>query len=171
MTLPRCPKCQSEFTYEDGALYICPECAHEWAKAGALQAILYEVNNTFGETHRYLLQLDTLDTGAMRYPQYPDLLWQSLSALTDSQLESLRTGASQATLGWLELAQLSRRYIGKPEALQQAFTDWQRRYVQLSSRLTLPAALRELLNLTPYQPQRIAKGGSERFSRALKTEL
>ena len=34
MTLPRCPKCQSEFTYEDGDLYICPECAHEWDKAG-----------------------------------------------------------------------------------------------------------------------------------------
>ncbi|MCW5300439.1 alkylphosphonate utilization protein [Herbaspirillum lusitanum] len=30
-TLPPCPQCQSEFTYEDGALYICPECAHEWS--------------------------------------------------------------------------------------------------------------------------------------------
>ncbi|EJL86482.1 alkylphosphonate utilization operon protein PhnA [Herbaspirillum sp. CF444] len=30
-TLPACPQCQSEFTYEDGALYICPECAHEWS--------------------------------------------------------------------------------------------------------------------------------------------
>lgn len=29
-TLPACPKCQSEFTYEDGNLYVCPECAHEW---------------------------------------------------------------------------------------------------------------------------------------------
>ena len=28
--LPACPKCNSEFTYEDGSLYICPECAHEW---------------------------------------------------------------------------------------------------------------------------------------------
>ncbi|MFC4024423.1 zinc ribbon domain-containing protein YjdM [Oceanobacillus longus] len=28
--LPDCPKCQSEYTYEDGALYICPECGHEW---------------------------------------------------------------------------------------------------------------------------------------------
>lgn len=28
--LPSCPKCESEFTYEDGLLYICPECAHEW---------------------------------------------------------------------------------------------------------------------------------------------
>lgn len=28
--LPSCPKCNSEFTYEDGGAYICPECAHEW---------------------------------------------------------------------------------------------------------------------------------------------
>ena len=28
--LPQCPKCNSEYTYEDGSLYICPECAHEW---------------------------------------------------------------------------------------------------------------------------------------------
>jgi protein PhnA len=28
--LPPCPKCNSEYTYEDGALLICPECAHEW---------------------------------------------------------------------------------------------------------------------------------------------
>lgn len=28
--LPPCPKCSSAFTYEDGALYVCPECAHEW---------------------------------------------------------------------------------------------------------------------------------------------
>jgi protein PhnA len=31
-SLPPCPKCRSEYTYADGALYICPECAHEWAK-------------------------------------------------------------------------------------------------------------------------------------------
>ncbi len=28
--LPNCPQCGSEYTYEDGTLYICPECAHEW---------------------------------------------------------------------------------------------------------------------------------------------
>ncbi|TAJ81710.1 MAG: alkylphosphonate utilization protein [Gallionellaceae bacterium] len=28
--LPKCPKCGSEFTYEDGANYVCPECAYEW---------------------------------------------------------------------------------------------------------------------------------------------
>ncbi|WP_028311231.1 zinc ribbon domain-containing protein YjdM [Derxia gummosa] len=34
MSLPKCPKCNSEFVYEDGALYICPECSHEWPQAG-----------------------------------------------------------------------------------------------------------------------------------------
>ena len=33
--LPQCPKCNSESTYEDGALLICPECAHEWPKDAA----------------------------------------------------------------------------------------------------------------------------------------
>ncbi|VXC61925.1 zinc ribbon domain-containing protein YjdM [Pseudomonas sp. 8O] len=31
--LPPCPKCNSEYTYEDGDQLVCPECAHEW-KAG-----------------------------------------------------------------------------------------------------------------------------------------
>ena len=30
--LPKCPQCGSEFAYEDGTMYVCPECAHEWAK-------------------------------------------------------------------------------------------------------------------------------------------
>lgn len=29
-SLPKCPKCSSEYTYEDGANFVCPECAHEW---------------------------------------------------------------------------------------------------------------------------------------------
>jgi len=29
--LPNCPKCNSEYTYGDGSLLVCPECAHEWA--------------------------------------------------------------------------------------------------------------------------------------------
>ncbi len=35
--LPKCPTCGSEFTYEDGSMYICPECAHEWSKDGAAE--------------------------------------------------------------------------------------------------------------------------------------
>jgi len=34
-SLPPCPACGSEYTYEDGALFICPECANEWAQDGS----------------------------------------------------------------------------------------------------------------------------------------
>lgn len=27
---PNCPKCNSEYTYEDRHLFVCPECFHEW---------------------------------------------------------------------------------------------------------------------------------------------
>lgn len=37
-SLPPCPKCGSEFTYEDGNAYICPECAHEWSSEAAAPA-------------------------------------------------------------------------------------------------------------------------------------
>ena len=29
-TIPNCPKCDSEYTYEDGNLIVCPECGYEW---------------------------------------------------------------------------------------------------------------------------------------------
>ncbi|OYW54777.1 MAG: alkylphosphonate utilization protein [Hyphomicrobium sp. 32-62-53] len=29
--LPACPKCSSTYTYEDGGLFVCPECANEWS--------------------------------------------------------------------------------------------------------------------------------------------
>ena len=35
MSFPACPQCQSEYTYEDGDQYVCPECAHEWSKSAA----------------------------------------------------------------------------------------------------------------------------------------
>lgn len=33
--LPPCPKCASTYTYEDGVLLVCPECAHEWSPDAA----------------------------------------------------------------------------------------------------------------------------------------
>lgn len=29
--MPKCSSCRSEHTYLDGALFVCPECAHEWS--------------------------------------------------------------------------------------------------------------------------------------------
>lgn len=35
--LPKCIKCGSEYTYEDGDMYVCPECGNEWAKGGSAE--------------------------------------------------------------------------------------------------------------------------------------
>lgn len=33
--LPSCPECGSDYTYLDGAMYVCPECANEWGREEA----------------------------------------------------------------------------------------------------------------------------------------
>ena len=35
--LPKCPACKSEYTYEQGNMYVCPECAHEWSQHGGTE--------------------------------------------------------------------------------------------------------------------------------------
>ncbi len=110
----------------------------------------------YPQASRLLLQLEQPAAASQALGPYRELLWYNLAALSDSQLEALRTGASQNTLGWLSLAQLSRRYIGQPEQLQQAFSAWQQRYPMLASERTLPDAVQQLFNLMPYQPERIA---------------
>jgi protein PhnA len=52
-TLPPCPKCNSEFTYEDGSLCICPECAHEWP---AGEAVASETTKVFKDANGNILQ-------------------------------------------------------------------------------------------------------------------
>ncbi|MCH7385047.1 alkylphosphonate utilization protein [Acinetobacter dispersus] len=47
MSFPNCPQCQSEYTYQDGDLLICPECSHEWKEGEAsaeLQDIIQDAN-------------------------------------------------------------------------------------------------------------------------------
>ena len=48
--LPECPLCNSEYTYEDGSVYVCPECAHEWSRDAAPESVdeQHVVNDAFG---------------------------------------------------------------------------------------------------------------------------
>lgn len=52
-TLPPCPQCKSVYTYEDGGLLICPECAHEWSAESAIAA---EVQRVWKDAHGNILQ-------------------------------------------------------------------------------------------------------------------
>ena len=38
--LPHCPQCNSEYTYADRSLFICPECAHEWTQITSEQLVI-----------------------------------------------------------------------------------------------------------------------------------
>ena len=35
--MPNCPMCQSEYTYEDRGLFVCPECGHEWSESDEVE--------------------------------------------------------------------------------------------------------------------------------------
>lgn len=42
-SLPNCPKCKSEYTYQNESLFICPECAYEWSELTAQESNSDEV--------------------------------------------------------------------------------------------------------------------------------
>ncbi len=50
--LPNCPECNSEYTYQDGPLLVCPSCAHEWSpsdeEASATEADVRVVRDANG---------------------------------------------------------------------------------------------------------------------------
>jgi len=48
--LPNCPKCNSEYTYEDGLLYVCPECGHEWDANATEEEDVFVVKDANGNT-------------------------------------------------------------------------------------------------------------------------
>lgn len=52
--LPNCPKCNSEYTYEDGNLLICPECAYEWVPGAEVEEI--EEQKVFKDANGNVLQ-------------------------------------------------------------------------------------------------------------------
>lgn len=54
MELPNCIQCGSKFVYEDGELYVCPECSFEWQiKASADLAV--EENLVVKDAHGTIL--------------------------------------------------------------------------------------------------------------------
>ena len=46
--LAPCPECGSAYTYESGALLVCPECAHEWEPAAVTASAERVVRDAVG---------------------------------------------------------------------------------------------------------------------------
>ena len=57
--LPNCPKCNSEYTYEDGSLLVCPECAYEWSPEASNEEEVQGVNDNVELAHanKYMRQV------------------------------------------------------------------------------------------------------------------
>lgn len=130
------------------------QAAFLWASAS-----LYQRQQRPYSAARSLLQLDALPQHSDIAEQYPELaeqLWQQLSALSHTEQTNLRVGAGARALGWLNLLDIVRSYLGSPDQLAQALSEWQQRNPQLPKLTQLPAAFQQQLALTPYQPERIA---------------
>lgn len=50
MSLPACPKCSSEYTYQDADLMICPECSHEWKEGEQVTEDTVIIKDAVGNT-------------------------------------------------------------------------------------------------------------------------
>ena len=46
--IPDCPKCHSEFAYEDQGLYVCPECGHEWSRESGAEQSAVQIKDANG---------------------------------------------------------------------------------------------------------------------------
>lgn len=52
----QCPKCHSENIYQDGNLWICPECSNEWsALAATPNEAVKEIDNSIKDAHGNVL--------------------------------------------------------------------------------------------------------------------
>ena len=56
--IPRCPECDCEYTYEDRAMYVCPECGREWpieAETAGAEAAEAEAGNQIKDSNGNVL--------------------------------------------------------------------------------------------------------------------
>jgi len=51
---PVCPECKSEYAYEDGAMWVCPDCGHEWNPSAEPEAVSGGENLVFYAQARLL---------------------------------------------------------------------------------------------------------------------
>jgi protein PhnA len=55
-TLPDCPKCNSVYVYESGALLTCPECGHEWNGTEVAEEVTTVADGVVKDSNGNILQ-------------------------------------------------------------------------------------------------------------------
>lgn len=59
---PNCPQCDSEYTYDDGSLFVCPDCGHEFTQESLAETAESEASATSGYTDAFGTALEDGDT-------------------------------------------------------------------------------------------------------------
>lgn len=53
--VPKCPNCTFEYAYENGSVYVCPECSHEWPIEAAKAEVQVEESNSIKDANGNIL--------------------------------------------------------------------------------------------------------------------
>ena len=110
--LPKCPQCGSEFAYEDGTMYVCPECAHEWSKEAA--AATDEVRVIRDSNGNVLADGDTVTVIKDLGEEHPPCRGRPRHRLQDRwrRGDAAEVGVREEGLALSSLAQLGKRDCG-----------------------------------------------------------
>ena len=84
-------------------------------------------------------------------------IWDTLNRLSDSELQTLRTGAPPDPMsGWMELVELTRLYLQQPDALEGVIPHWQQRYPRHPASTVFIPKLMESMRMAGQPPERLA---------------
>mgnify|MGYP001008623166 CR=1 FL=1 len=129
-SLPRCPACNSEYTYEDGDNFVCPECAHEWPKQAAAETA--EAQKVWKDANGNVLQ----DGDSVRQIKVGPRSQEVLEMVVDMKdsveqaFTSIRDAGDAIRLTSEEIASVSRRVnnaLGEDDSeFRQFFADLRR---------------------------------------------
>ena len=94
-----------------------------------LRAEAHLQNNQYFQSARERILLDPLLTDPEKRLANEFLIWESLSRLTDIELQRYHTAAPPDPVsGWIELLELTRLYLQQPDVMKEVTPRWQQRY-------------------------------------------
>ena len=110
-------------------LQVVPLSGPYLADIYRLRAEAYLQNNLYFQSARERILLDPLLSDSEKRLENEFLIWESLSKLTDIELQQYRSAAPPDPVsGWIELLELTRLYLQQPDVMQEVTPRWQQRY-------------------------------------------
>lgn len=104
------------------------------------------------------IKLDLLLTKAESQANNQRILWLTLARIPQAELNTLLTESTNQPIlqGWLQLAQISRKYRDNPKALLAALEQWKSQFSAHPANHILPNSLDALANKMRDQPKQVA---------------